>query len=130
MSPSVNFPLNLSDVDLPVIDFSKFPQELDDEELSHVRDHPMLAKLREACIEWGFFRLVNHGISVELLEKTQNVGRGLLSMPTEAKDRATTCNPFDSYRRKANFETFSLLDSSNSQSQEQMCLKLWHLKGI
>ncbi|GLJ41150.1 hypothetical protein SUGI_0852210 [Cryptomeria japonica] len=127
MSPSLQFPLEpiVSDVDLPVIDLSKFPQELDDEELSHLGDHPMLAKLREACIEWGFFRLVNHGISLELLDKAQNVSRGLLPMPTEAKERATTSNPFDSYHRKDNFETFSLLDSCKSESLEQMCLKIW-----
>ncbi|GLJ41171.1 hypothetical protein SUGI_0852440 [Cryptomeria japonica] len=128
MSPSLQFPLEpiVSDADLPVIDLSKFPQELDDEELSHLGDHPMLAKIREACIEWGFFRLVNHGISVELLDKAQNVSRGLLSMPIEAKERAmTTCNPYDSYHRKDNFETFSLLYSCKSESLEQMCLKLW-----
>ncbi|GLJ41176.1 hypothetical protein SUGI_0852490 [Cryptomeria japonica] len=127
MSSSLQFHLEpiVSNVDLPVIDLSKFPQDLDDEELSHLRDHPMLDKLREACIKWGFFRLVNHGISVELLEKVQKVSRGLLSMLTEAKDRATTRNPLDSYSRKPNFETFSLLDSSNSESLEQMCLKIW-----
>ncbi|GLJ41163.1 hypothetical protein SUGI_0852340 [Cryptomeria japonica] len=107
MSSSLQFHLQpiVSDVDLAVIDFSKFQQDLDDEELTHLRDHSMLDKLREAYIKWGFFHLVNHGISVELLEKVEKVSRGLLSMPTKAKDRATTRNPLDSYRRKPNFET-------------------------
>ncbi|GLJ41148.1 hypothetical protein SUGI_0852190 [Cryptomeria japonica] len=52
----------VSEVDLPVIDFSKFPQDLDGEELSHLQDYPILARLREACTEWGYFRLVNHGV--------------------------------------------------------------------
>ncbi|GLJ41151.1 hypothetical protein SUGI_0852220 [Cryptomeria japonica] len=99
MSSSLQFSLGdiVSQVDLPVIDFSKFPQDLDGEELSHPQDFPMLARLREACTEWGFFRLVNHGISVELLDKVQNVNRDLFSMPNEFKDRATTSSPLDSY---------------------------------
>ncbi|GLJ41177.1 hypothetical protein SUGI_0852500 [Cryptomeria japonica] len=127
MSSSLQFPLQpiVSEVDLPIIDFTKLPQELDNEELSHLRDHPMLAKLREACVEWGFFCLVNHGISVELLDMVQNVSRGLLSMPIDAKDRATTCNPFDSYHRSPNFETFNILETLKSDSLEQMCLKIW-----
>ncbi|KAF2314642.1 hypothetical protein GH714_028171 [Hevea brasiliensis] len=48
---------------MPVIDLGKlFSQEFEDLELE---------KLDQACKEWGFFQLVNHGVSTELLEKVK-----------------------------------------------------------
>ncbi|KAM7507785.1 hypothetical protein LguiA_018238 [Lonicera macranthoides] len=49
---------------IPVIDFSK----LNGDE----RDKTM-AQIANGCQEWGFFQLVNHGISVELLERVKKV---------------------------------------------------------
>ncbi|PIA47584.1 hypothetical protein AQUCO_01400311v1 [Aquilegia coerulea] len=49
---------------IPVIDMSKLNGE--DREKT-------LAEIANGCQEWGFFQLVNHGISVELLEKVKKV---------------------------------------------------------
>ncbi|KAG9458937.1 hypothetical protein H6P81_003445 [Aristolochia fimbriata] len=49
---------------VPVIDFSK----IDGPERSEV-----LAQIANGCQEWGFFQLVNHGISEELLERVKKV---------------------------------------------------------
>ncbi|KAL2893981.1 1-aminocyclopropane-1-carboxylate oxidase 5 [Bienertia sinuspersici] len=49
---------------VPVIDFSK----LNGEE----RDATM-AEIHNGCEEWGFFQLVNHGISDELLERVKKI---------------------------------------------------------
>jgi len=49
---------------IPVIDFSK----LNGDE----RDKTM-AQIANGCEEWGFFQLVNHGISEELLERVKKV---------------------------------------------------------
>ena len=116
----------VSEIVLPVIDFTKLPQELDDDQkLSNLGDCPVVAKLREACIEWGFFRLVNHGISEELLDKVHNVCQALLSLPNQTKDRAITSNPFESYIRTPNFETLNVVDTAQSEYLEQMCLRIW-----
>lgn len=115
----------VSQVDLPLIDISEFSHDLDGEDLIQLRGSPVVAKIRKACKEWGFFYLVNHGIPEELLEKSQNAGRELLSMPTEVKDRITTCIPFDSYYRSPNFETIGICDPTRSDSIPQMCLKIW-----
>ncbi|KAK6938084.1 Non-hem dioxygenase N-terminal domain [Dillenia turbinata] len=42
-------------------------------------------KLREACTDWGIFRLVNHGIPPTLLEKLQEHTRTIFSIPFESK---------------------------------------------
>ncbi|GLJ41140.1 hypothetical protein SUGI_0852110 [Cryptomeria japonica] len=90
----------VSEINLPVIDISKFPLDFDSEELNHLEHHPELAKFRLACKEWGIFHLVNHGIPVDILDKAENVSRYLLSIPTEVKDKALSSVPFDTYYRK------------------------------
>ncbi|XP_043720733.1 1-aminocyclopropane-1-carboxylate oxidase 5-like [Telopea speciosissima] len=50
---------------IPVIDFSKLD---DGEERSKT-----LSQIANGCEEWGFFQLVNHGISEELLERVKKV---------------------------------------------------------
>ncbi|KAJ3671668.1 hypothetical protein LUZ60_007747 [Juncus effusus] len=49
---------------IPVIDFSK----LEGKERAET-----LAQIANGCEEWGFFQLVNHGMSVELLERVKKV---------------------------------------------------------
>ncbi|KAL2503618.1 1-aminocyclopropane-1-carboxylate oxidase 5 [Abeliophyllum distichum] len=49
---------------IPVIDFSK----VDGEERAET-----LAQIAHCCEEWGFFQLVNHGITEELLERVKTV---------------------------------------------------------
>ncbi|KAL2467771.1 1-aminocyclopropane-1-carboxylate oxidase 5 [Forsythia ovata] len=49
---------------IPVIDFSK----LEGEERAKT-----LAQIAQCCEEWGFFQLVNHGITEELLERVKKV---------------------------------------------------------
>ncbi|KAL0365908.1 UNVERIFIED_CONTAM: 1-aminocyclopropane-1-carboxylate oxidase 5 [Sesamum radiatum] len=49
---------------IPVIDFSK----IEGNERAET-----LAKIDRCCEEWGFFQLINHGISEELLERVKKV---------------------------------------------------------
>ncbi|CAK9147657.1 unnamed protein product [Ilex paraguariensis] len=49
---------------IPVIDFSK----LNGEERAKT-----LAQIAKGCEEWGFFQLLNHGISEELLQRVKKV---------------------------------------------------------
>ncbi|GLJ41141.1 hypothetical protein SUGI_0852120 [Cryptomeria japonica] len=114
----------VSEVVLPVVDISKFPRDFDAQELNHLLYHPELAKIREACKEWGFFQLVNHGIPIDLLQKAENGSRSLLSMPNEIKDKASSGKPLDTYYRKGNYESFHLRDSTSPGSFEQMYEKL------
>ncbi|KAG8378227.1 hypothetical protein BUALT_Bualt08G0115800 [Buddleja alternifolia] len=49
---------------IPVIDFSKIEGE---------EKAKTLAQIANCCEEWGFFQLINHGISDELLERVKKV---------------------------------------------------------
>lgn len=48
--------------------------------------HPdTLAELDQACREWGFFQVVNHGIPREAIDKTFAQARAFFALPLEAK---------------------------------------------
>ncbi|XP_015889491.1 2-oxoglutarate-dependent dioxygenase DAO-like [Ziziphus jujuba] len=62
---------------IPVIDMQKFP------------DSGEYEKLKEACEEWGCFRIVNHKIPLTLMSEMKTVVRSLLDLPMEIKNRNT-----------------------------------------
>ncbi|XP_028799962.1 2-oxoglutarate-dependent dioxygenase DAO-like [Neltuma alba] len=66
--------------DVPVIDLQESadnPQEL------------KMKRLREACEDWGCFRVTNHGIDSNLMSEMKKVVRSLLDLPVEIKMRNT-----------------------------------------
>ncbi|XP_038685498.1 protein SRG1-like [Tripterygium wilfordii] len=75
-------PINGDDVpaiEIPVIDMKRLhSQEFNDSEL---------AKLHFACKNWGFFQLVNHGVTTSLLEKIKREVRELFNLPMEEKKK-------------------------------------------
>ncbi|CAI0379273.1 unnamed protein product [Linum tenue] len=64
---------------LPVIDLQSLldPESMDSE----------LAKLHSACKDWGFFQLVNHGISSGLLEEMKAQVQEFFNLPMEEKKK-------------------------------------------
>ncbi|KAM0953212.1 putative anthocyanidin synthase [Dioscorea sansibarensis] len=48
-------------------------------------DEETMKALSNACKEWGFFQLVNHGISKEIIEKAKEVWRGFFHLPMMEK---------------------------------------------
>ncbi|WJX52874.1 hypothetical protein P8452_38937 [Trifolium repens] len=64
---------------LPVIDLSKL--------LSHDLNQPELKKLHYACKEWGFFQLINHGVSGSLVENVKKGAEEFFNLPMEEKKK-------------------------------------------
>ncbi|XP_062105251.1 2-oxoglutarate-dependent dioxygenase DAO-like [Humulus lupulus] len=62
---------------VPVIDLREF------------EDEKAYTKLREACEEWGCFRIINHSIPLDLMSQMKTVVRSLLDLPPEIKARNT-----------------------------------------
>ncbi|KAF3442326.1 hypothetical protein FNV43_RR16242 [Rhamnella rubrinervis] len=62
---------------IPVIDLQKL---ISDESTE-------LAKFHSACKDWGFFQLVNHGVSSSLVEKTMTETQNILKLPLEEKKK-------------------------------------------
>ncbi|XP_057419088.1 oxoglutarate-dependent flavonoid 7-O-demethylase 1-like [Lotus japonicus] len=62
---------------VPIIDLSKL--------LSKNFKGPELERLHHACKEWGFFQLINHGVSTSLLENVKRGVREFFNLPMEEK---------------------------------------------
>lgn len=98
---------DLSDAgEIPVIDLTPllFHPIPDDE------DHPLplpppsqlsglIAELRAACRDWGFFQIVNHGVPEELLDRVHSAARDFFELSKEEKRRVRRGkeNPFGYY---------------------------------
>ncbi|KAE8647732.1 codeine O-demethylase [Cucumis sativus] len=61
----------------PIIDMSRL--------LSPQYSRSELLKLHSACIEWGLFQLVNHGVSFSLLGELKHEVEGFFDLPLEEK---------------------------------------------
>ncbi|XP_058073315.1 2-oxoglutarate-dependent dioxygenase DAO-like [Magnolia sinica] len=102
------------DGEIPVIDLKEFPEQL--------------GKLREACEEWGCFRVVNYKIPVGLLSEMKSVVRSLLDLPVEIKRRNTDTITGSGYMRPTLqnplYEALGLYDITSSDAVDAFCSQL------
>ncbi|KAB2629283.1 1-aminocyclopropane-1-carboxylate oxidase 5-like [Pyrus ussuriensis x Pyrus communis] len=97
---------------IPVIDFSK----LDGEERAKT-----LAEVANGCEEWGFFQLVNHGISEELLERVKKVTGDFFRMERQENFKNSTLMKAVNENKKLENvdweDVFTLLDDNEWPSK-------------
>ncbi|TVU48702.1 hypothetical protein EJB05_08347 [Eragrostis curvula] len=65
------------EAEIPVIDLQRLLDSGDEEEES--------ARLHQACQEWGFFQLINHGVPHEVMEGMKAMVEGFFELPAETK---------------------------------------------
>ncbi|XP_054797466.1 protein SRG1-like [Prosopis cineraria] len=63
--------------EVPVIDFSLLAK----------RDQHEQEKLDSACKEWGFFRVMNHGVGEDLMQKMKRAAAGFFDLEMEEKQK-------------------------------------------
>lgn len=78
-------PESETSLELPVLDIS---QQLCTSSLS---------SLAAACKEWGFFLIINHGISKNLYNKICTLSRNVFSLPIETKLKLGPLSPHKTY---------------------------------
>ncbi|OAP02546.1 hypothetical protein AXX17_AT3G22970 [Arabidopsis thaliana] len=66
---------------IPVIDLSKLSKPDNDDFFFEI------LKLSQACEDWGFFQVINHGIEVEVVEDIEEVASEFFDMPLEEKKK-------------------------------------------
>ncbi|MCO5552077.1 hypothetical protein L7F22_005587 [Adiantum nelumboides] len=89
---------------IPVIDL---------QELLHQDDHSarMAAQeLANACKEWGFFQIINHGISTSLMEGVRRLVKEFLNLPMEEKMKRPM--KFEPYHPTGYGRTFDLSEDT------------------
>lgn len=66
---------------IPVVDLKGFGSE--DEAVRRA----CVEEVRRVASEWGVMHIVNHGISLELIEKVRRVGKEFFDLPIEEKEK-------------------------------------------
>ena len=87
-----------------------------------------LQHLREACEEWGCFRVMDHPVDSKLMGEMKRVVRCLLDLPLEIKMRNTDVIAGSGYMppSKANplYEGLGVYNMASSQAIQTFCSQL------
>ncbi|GFP84811.1 gibberellin 20 oxidase 1-b [Phtheirospermum japonicum] len=66
-------------------------------DISQPFDSFSLSSLSQACREWGFFHITNHGISDDLCRKMQILSSRIFTLPLEVKNKAGPLSDVKTY---------------------------------
>lgn len=95
-------------VNIPVIDLGHLSSE--DRAL---RDEA-LRRVSEACREWGFFQVVNHGVSHELMKSAKELWREFFDLPLDVKEEyANSPTTYEGYGSRLGVKKGAILDWSD-----------------
>lgn len=96
------------DVNIPIIDLGGLFG--DDQDVSA----SILRKISEACKEWGFFQITNHGVSPELMDKARETWRQFFHLPMEVKQQyGNSPKTYEGYGSRLGVEKGAILDWSD-----------------
>ncbi|KAG6643412.1 hypothetical protein CIPAW_09G210000 [Carya illinoinensis] len=95
-------------INIPVIDLQNLfsnDQSLCDKTLSLVS---------HACREWGFFQIINHGVSPELMKSARKTWREFFSLPLDVKQEyANSPTTYEGYGSRLGVQKGAILDWSD-----------------
>lgn len=93
---------------IPIIDLGGFPGAVEG------RRADVLDRVSRACREWGFFQVVNHGVSPELMDRAREVWREFFHLPMELKQvYANSPKTYEGYGSRLGIEKGAILDWSD-----------------
>ncbi|KAI3427858.1 Fe2OG dioxygenase domain-containing protein [Psidium guajava] len=97
-----------ADVDIPIIDLGGLYSDVD----GVCAD--TLCQIKEACRGWGFFQVVNHGVSPELMDRAREVWREFFHLPMDIKQKhANSPKTYEGYGSRLGVEKGAILDWSD-----------------
>uniref|UniRef100_A0A5B7B5B7 Putative leucoanthocyanidin dioxygenase-like isoform X1 n=1 Tax=Davidia involucrata TaxID=16924 RepID=A0A5B7B5B7_DAVIN len=100
-----------SDVNIPLIDLADI---FAGESSTLQPQTTILSQVSEACREWGFFQVVNHGVSPELMDRAREVWREFFHLPMELKQfYANSPGTYEGYGSRLGVEKGAILDWSD-----------------
>ncbi|MQL95521.1 hypothetical protein Taro_028188 [Colocasia esculenta] len=84
---------------IPIIDLSLLSCVNPDDVGARQSLAALMREVEAASKDWGFFQVVNHGVSLEVLERFQVAARGFFALPAEKKRRVRrdAVNPLGYY---------------------------------
>jgi hypothetical protein len=95
-------------INIPVINLEHLSSE------DQVLKEKVLKQVSEACREWGFFQVVNHGIDHELMQSAKEVWREFFDLPLEVKEElANSPSTYEGYGSRLGVKKGAILDWSD-----------------
>ncbi|XP_077245784.1 jasmonate-induced oxygenase 2-like isoform X1 [Tasmannia lanceolata] len=89
----------LSGFNIPIID------------LGGLDGNETVRQMSGACREWGFFQVINHGVSPELIRKTREVWKEFFHLPIEQRQvYANSPKTYEGYGSRLGVEKGAILD--------------------
>lgn len=99
---------SFEDANIPIIDLGGLYGGDPDAQNSIFR------QISEACNEWGFFQIVNHGVSPDLMDKARETWRQFFHLPMEVKQQyANSPKTYEGYGSRLGVEKGAILDWSD-----------------
>ncbi|KAE8695606.1 Alfin-like 1 isoform 1 [Hibiscus syriacus] len=99
---------NGGDINIPLIDLTGLSD--DKIELSPTT----MDRISSACREWGFFQVVNHGVSPGLMDRARETWRSFFHLPMEVKQGyANSPKTYEGYGSRLGIEKGAILDWSD-----------------
>ncbi|XP_061366054.1 jasmonate-induced oxygenase 2-like [Gastrolobium bilobum] len=93
---------------IPVIDLQHLSGE------DQVLREEALRRVSEACREWGFFQVLNHGVSHELMKSVRELWREFFNQPLEVKEEyANSPTTYEGYGSRLGVKKGATLDWSD-----------------
>ncbi|EXC31870.1 hypothetical protein L484_001092 [Morus notabilis] len=89
-----------SQLSIPVIDLKGLTKD-------PIQREEIVERVREASKTWGFFQVVNHGISLSVLEEMENAVRQFFEQDTELKKEFYTRDVTRKVVYNSNFDLFN-----------------------
>ncbi|KAK8577194.1 hypothetical protein V6N13_122186 [Hibiscus sabdariffa] len=97
-----------ADVNIPLIDLTGLTD--DETELPPTT----MDGISSACREWGFFQVVNHGVSPSLMDRARETWRSFFHLPMEIKQSyANSPKTYEGYGSRLGIEKGAILDWSD-----------------
>ncbi|KAK7281136.1 hypothetical protein RIF29_08857 [Crotalaria pallida] len=102
------------DANIPIIDLGLGAPYGGDPEPEAQPQASILRQISEACNEWGFFQIVNHGVSPDLMDKARETWREFFHLPMEVKQQyANSPKTYEGYGSRLGVEKGAILDWSD-----------------
>jgi isopenicillin N synthase-like dioxygenase len=96
------------DINIPIIDLGGLNSDDLDVQNS------ILKQISDACHDWGFFQIVNHGVSHDLMDKARETWREFFHMPMEMKQQyANSPTTYEGYGSRLGVQKGAILDWSD-----------------
>lgn len=99
-----------TDINIPLIDLGVLTCGDDNTTLRATT----LAQISEACREWGFFQVVNHGVSPHMMDRARDIWRDFFHLPMEEKQvYANSPKTYEGYGSRLGVQKGAILDWSD-----------------